>query len=217
MRERSPDPLCDHREGAPSRARLLLSALALGAALLLPSAARAEENLLHGPHPFLKENELSVHVLIGEGQGDAISGSKLEFEYGYRLTPGPAPFWLNLLVSFQHSGCNLAPGGTGDCPGVTGDIVETMAGAKWKLATPIPLVPFLRANGGLVFAFPNGATDAMGVAIRAAGGANYFFFDWLGLGAEVGFSLGRIDYDGTFPGSHTYSIVDFGGGLEFQF
>jgi hypothetical protein len=205
MRERSPDPL-------------LLSALALAAALLVSSAARAaEDNLLHGPHPFLKDNELSVHALIGEGQGDAISGAKLELEYGYKLTPGPAPFWLNLLISFQHAGCNSAPGGAGDCPGVTGDIVETMAGAKWKLGTPLPLVPFVNANAGLVFAFPNGATNAMGVAVRAAGGANYFFFDWLGLGAQVGFSVGRIDYDGTFHGSHTYSIIDFGGGLEFQF
>ena len=53
---------------------LLLLALALGAALLRPPAARAaDENLLHGPHPFLKDNELSVHALIGEGQGDAIA------------------------------------------------------------------------------------------------------------------------------------------------
>jgi hypothetical protein len=203
MRERSPDPL--------------LSALVLAAALLLPSAARADENLLHGPHPFLKDNELSVHVLIGEGQGDALSGTKLELGYGYKLTSGQAPFWLNLLMSFEHSGCNPAPGGVGDCPSVTGDIVETMAGAKWKLGTPIPLVPYLQANAGVVFAFPNGATDAMGVAWRVAGGANYFFFDWLGIGGQVGFSLGWIDYDSTFNGSHTYSIVDFGGGLEFQF
>jgi len=204
MRERSPDPL--------------LSALVLGAVLLLlPAAARGEENLLHGPHPFLKDNELSVYALIGEGQGDAISGAKLEVDYGYKLTSGQAPFWLNLLVSFEHSGCNPAPGGAGDCPSVTGDIVETMAGAKWKLGTPIPLVPFLKANAGLVFSFPNGATDAMGLAWRVAGGANYFFFDWLGIGGQVGFSLGWIDYDATFSGSHTYAIVDFGGGLEFQF
>jgi hypothetical protein len=57
----------------------------------------------------------------------------------------------------------------------------------------------------------------LGLAIRGAGGANYFFFDWLGLGLQVGFSAGRIDYDGTFHGSHTYSVVDFGGGVEFQF
>ena len=206
MRERAPYPL-------------LLTSLALVLAMLSPSVARAEENqnLLHGPHPFLKDNELSVHALIGEGQGDALSGAKLEFGYGYKLTGGAAPFWLNLLLSFEHSGCNPPSGGTDACAGVTGDIVETMAGVKWKFATPVPLVPYLQGNAGLVFAFPNGATDALGVAVRAAGGANYFFFDWLGLGIQVGVSVGRIDYDATFHGSHTYSVVDFGGGVEFQF
>ena len=206
MRERAPYPL-------------LLTSLAFVLALLSPSVARAEENqnLLHGPHPFLKDNELSVHALIGEGQGDALSGAKLELGYGYKLTGGAAPFWLNLLLSFEHSGCNPESGGTDACAGVTGDIVETMAGMKWKFATPVPLVPYLQGNAGLVFAFPNGATDALGLAIRAAGGANYFFFDWLGLGIQVGVSLGRIDYDATFHGSHTYSVVDFGGGVEFQF
>jgi len=206
MRERAPYPL-------------LLTALALVLAMLSPSVARAQENqnLLHGPHPFLKANELSVHALIGEGQGDALSGAKLELGYGYKLTGGANPFWLNLLLSFEHSGCNPATGGPNDCAGITGDIVETMAGMKWKFATPIPVVPYLQGNAGLVFAFPNGATDALGLALRAAGGANYFFFDWLGLGIQVGFSVGRIDYDGTFHGSHTYSVVDFGGGVEFQF
>jgi len=206
MRERAPYPL-------------LLTSLALVLALLSPSVARAEENqnLLHGPHPFLKDNELSVHALIGEGQGDALSGAKLELGYGYKLTGGAAPFWLNLLLSFEHSGCNPASGVADACAGVTGDIVETMAGMKWKFATPVPVVPYLQGNAGFVFAFPNGATDAFGLAIRAAGGANYFFFDWLGLGIQVGFSVGRIDYDATFKGSHTYSVVDFGGGVEFQF
>ncbi|HVV53291.1 MAG TPA: hypothetical protein VHO06_26780 [Polyangia bacterium] len=190
----------------------------LGALLLAPRPARAaaDENLLHGPHPFLEDNELSIHALIAEGQGDALSGAKLELEYGYKLTGGWAPWWLNLVVSFEHSSCNPAPNAA-DCADVTGDIVETMAGAKWKFSTPLPIVPFVKADAGFVFAFPNGATDAQGVALRAAGGANYFFFDWLGLGAQVGFSLGHIAYDGTFQGSHTYSVVDFGGGVEFQF
>jgi hypothetical protein len=206
MRERAPYPL-------------LLTALALALAMLSPSVARAEENqnLLHGPHPFLKDNELSVHALVGEGQGDALSGAKLELGYGYKLTGSAAPLWLNLLLSFEHSGCNPGTSGTDACAGVTGDVVETMAGVKWKFATPIPLVPYLQTNAGFVFAFPNGATDALGLAVRAAGGANYFFFDWLGLGIQVGVSLGRIDYDATFKGSHNYSVVDFGGGVEFQF
>ena len=53
--------------------------------------------------------------------------------------------------------------------------------------------------------------------VRAVGGANYFFFDWLGLGGQVGYSLGNLDYDTTFTGSHTYAVFDFGGGVEFQF
>jgi hypothetical protein len=198
---------------------LLAAALVLGATLACPTAARAadDNNLLHGPLPFLKDNELSVHILVGEGIGDTLSGAKLALDYGYKLTAGSAPVWLNLAINFQHSSCNASSTTSDVCASSTGDVVETLAGAKWKIATPIPLVPYLRANAGLVFSFPNGASDAVGLAIRAAGGANYFFFDWLGLGIEVGVSLGRIDYDATFTGSHTYAVLDFGGGIEFQF
>ena len=195
-----------------------LTALATGVATLvaLSSMARADENLLQGPHPFLKDNELSVHILIAEGQTDSLSGAKLALDYGYKLTGGSAPFWLNLELNVEHAGCDPMPG-NGPCGSDTGDVVETFVGAKWKFATPIPVVPYVKAAGGLVFAFPNGASDAAGLARRGAGGANYFFFDWLGLGLEVGVSIGRVDYDGTFHGSHTYSVLDLGGGLEFQF
>jgi len=195
----------------------LAAALGLFVALAAPcSTARADETLLHGPHPFLKDNELSFHVLVAEGQGDALSGAKLALDYGYKLSSGAAPLWLNLEINVQHGGCDPLPGNT-VCAMNTGDVVETMVGVKWKFATPLPVVPFVKAAGGLVFVFPNGASDAPGLAIRGAGGANYFFFDWLGLGIEVGVSVGRIDYDATFRGSHTYSVVDLGGGLELQF
>jgi hypothetical protein len=191
-------------------------ALLIGALGARSAPARAEENLLHGPHPFLKDNELSVHILVAEGANDSLSGAKLALDYGYKLGAGSAPTWLNLEINVEHGGCGPMPG-NGVCGSNTGDVVETLAGAKWKFATPLPLVPYVKAAAGLVFAFPNGASDAPGFAVRAAGGVNYFFFDWLGLGVEVGVSLGRIDYDATFPGSHTYSILDLGGGLEFQF
>jgi hypothetical protein len=191
-------------------------AIVVGALVVLSSTARAEENLLHGPHPFLKDNELSLHFLLAQGQGDALSGAKLALDYGYKLSRGAAPVWLNLEINFEHRGCDPMPG-SAVCGMNTGDVVETMAGAKWKFATPLPLVPFVKAAAGLVFAFPNGASDAPGLAIRGGGGVNYFFFDWLGLGLEVGISLGRIDYDATFLGSHNYSVFDLGGGLEFQF
>jgi hypothetical protein len=83
---------------------------------------------------------------------------------------------------------------------------------KLKFPTAIPVVPFVKGGAGLAFAFPNGAANGLGVAARVGGGANYFFFDWLGLGAEVGYSIGYLT---TAAGS--YSVFDFGGGLEFQF
>ncbi len=195
--------------------------LAFAAALLVGSpffarSARAEENLLHGPHPFLKDNELSVHVLVGEGLDDAPSGAKLGIDYGYKLTGGPAPLWLDLEINIQHAGCAPMPAGA-PCGEATGDAVESLVGVKWKFATPLPVVPYVKAAGGLVLAFPNAADNAAGLMIRAGAGANYFFFDWLGLGAEVGFSEGRIDYDSTFSGGHGYAVLDFGVGLEFQF
>jgi hypothetical protein len=189
---------------------------ALGLLAAAPGTARADDNLLRGPHPFLKDNELSVHVLVGEGLGDALSGAKLALDYGYKLTQGSAPAWFNLEINVQHSGCDPLPAG-GVCGTNTGDVVETLVGAKWKFATPLPLVPFIKAAAGMVFAFPNGASDAAGLALRGTGGVNYFFFDWLGLGVEVGYSVGRIDYDATYRGSHDYSVFDLGGGLELQF
>src|SRR5262249_3739522 len=126
------------------------------------------------------------------------------------------PMWLSLQLNLQLSGCHTTPG-VMVCGIDTGKAFETLAGAAWKWTLPIPIVPFARASGGLVFVFPNEANGAVGLMMRAAGGASYFFFDWLGLGLEAGFSLGRVAYDSTFPGSHAYGIFDFGGGIQFQF
>ena len=108
------------RAGYPLLPLLLLTAFALVAAALSPSVARAEEtqNLLHGPHPFLKDNELTVHALIGEGQGDALSGAKLELGYGYKLTGGRRPVLAQpaaqlraqRLQSRRRAGPAIAPG-----------------------------------------------------------------------------------------------------------
>ncbi len=206
------------RPGNPLLAlRRLLLPLAAAATLAWPAGARADENLLHGPHPFLKDNQLALHVLIGQGLGDTLSGAKLALDYGYRVSDSVvAPVWLNLQLNYEHSGCS-ASATDGVCGTNTGDMLETLAGARWTFATPIPLVPFIESAVGMLFAFPNGASNALGLGARFVGGANYFFFDWLGLGAQVGFSLGRIDYNGSFPGSHNYAVLDFGGGVEFQF
>jgi hypothetical protein len=188
-----------------------LVAIAAGA-----GTARADENLLRGPHPFRRDNQISAHVLVGSGRGDSMSGTKLAFDYNYRLTSGWVPLWLDFGINAQHAACNSAPTAP-PCTSNTGDVFETYGGVKWTFATPLPLVPYLSALGGLAFAFPNGASAASGLMIRGVGGANYFFYDWLGLGGQVGYSLASLDYDSTFMGSHTYAVLDVGGGLIFQF
>jgi len=196
-----------------------LSAIAAIASVARP--ARADDNILRGPYPFRRENQASVHVLFGSGRADTMSGTKFAFDYNFKLTDGWSLLWLDLGVNAQHSAsarCSPAPG-TSTCSSSTdsGDVYETLAGARWMFVTPLPLVPYVGAAAGLVFAFPNGASAAIGVAFRAVGGANYFFFDWLGVGGQVGYSLGALNYDSTFMGSHTYAVLDIGGGLVFQF
>jgi hypothetical protein len=201
----------------PAAIRFPPVTLALGLALAVGLAgaapARADDNMLRGPHPFLRENELSAHVLLAEGLADSPTGTKLAFDYGYKLA---VPLWLDLQLNLQLSTCHSTPGAP-TCGPATGKAVETLAGVKWKWPTAIPVVPYAKAGAGLAFVFPSGANSAIALMARAAGGANYFFFDWLGLGAEIGFSVGHAFYDATFPGSHTYAVLDFGGGIEFQF
>lgn len=200
-----------------SRLRIPLMMLAAIAAIAaLGGSARADENLLHGPHPFRRDNQISAHVLVASGGGDTMSGTKLAFDYNYKLTGGWNPLWLDLGVNAEHGPCSQAQG-TAVCGQDSGDVFESLAGVRWAFATPLPLVPFVGGAAGLAFAFPNGASAATGLMIRVVGGANYFFFDWLGLGGQVGYSLGSLNYDKTFTGSHTYAVLDFGGGLIFQF
>ena len=191
-----------------------LSALAALAAMAGP--ARADENLLRGPFPFRKDIQVSAHVLIGTGQGDTMSGTKLAFDYNYKLTGGLIPLWLDLGVNAQLGGCTTTTAAAA-CTSNTGDVFETVGGVRWTFAPPIPLVPYMGAVGGLVFAFPNSAAAATGALVRVVGGANYFVFDWLGGGVQIGYSLGAIGYDSTFVGSHTYAVLDIGGGVTFQF
>jgi hypothetical protein len=183
---------------------------------LRPASAHADDNLLRGPHPFLKENAISAYVLVASGQGDSMGGGKVVFDYGYKLTGGPMPAWLDLAVGIQHATCS-SDTATSPCGLKTGSTFETLAGVKWKFATAIPLVPFVGAGAGFAFGFPNGANAGMGIMARAVGGATYFLVDWLGLGLQVGYSLGYLGYDSTFTGSSSYAVFDLGGGVELQF
>jgi hypothetical protein len=207
--------MLDHLQAMSPARRFPLAVLALA---LAPAAARADDNMLRGPFPFLKENDISAHVLLANGLGDAPSGTEVSLHYGYQFgRPGfPRPGWVALELNLQRGTCRAQPGGT-VCGPSTGDAYETMGGVGWRWPTAIPVVPFANLTAGMVFVFPNGATSAMGIVSRASGGANYYFFDWLGAGAEVGVSLGHVFYDSTFPGASTYSVVDVGGGIQVLF
>jgi hypothetical protein len=189
--------------------------LALGLGALAAASARANENVLHGPQPFLRDNELAAHVLIAKGYGDSPGGGKLALDYGYKVVGGTIPTWLALAVNIQRSDC--MSGTSLSCGPQGGSVFETLGGLRWQFATPIPLVPYISGAVGVVFAFPEIGHAAAGFTGRVVGGANYFFFDWFALGGQVGVSLGHLGYDSTVPGSHTYSVLDLGGGAEFMF
>lgn len=192
----------------PKRFPLVLAALVASlAAVVAPRPARAQDNMLRGPHPFLKDNEVSIHVLLAAGGSDTPGGTKLATDYGYKLR---GPVWLNLQLNFQNQNCHTPSGGACDPP--SGSIWETLAGVKLKWPTAIPIVPFVKAGVGLAFAFPDGASNGLGLAARGGGGANYFIFDWFGLGAEIGYSVGQLS-----TARSNYNVFDFGAGLEFQF
>ena len=89
-----------------SRIPLVCCLAALAASV--PAPARADDNLLRGPHPFLKENALGVYALVATGQGDSMGGGKIVFDYGYKLTGGAMPAWLDLAVGVQHATCSRA-------------------------------------------------------------------------------------------------------------
>jgi hypothetical protein len=194
--------------------RILLAQLrqlqiaALLAGMLACGAARAEDNVLHGPHPFLKDNALSAHVLLVEGGSETPGGAKIAADYGLRLR-GPA--WLDLQLNYQNARCDTGTS-AGTCTVPSGTIFETLVGGKLKWATAIPLVPYAKGGVGLVYAFPDGAANGLGPALRFGGGANYFIYDWLGFGVELSYSLGHLS-----SVHSSYSEIDFGAGAEFQF
>jgi hypothetical protein len=187
-------------------AQLRIGALLAGA--LAASPARADDNILRGPHPFLKDNALSAHVLLVAGGSETPGGAKIEADYGLRLR-GPA--WLDLQLNYQNGRCDTGTT-AGTCTVPAGTIFETLVGTKLAWATAIPVVPYVKGAVGLAYAFPDGAANGFGPALRFGGGANYFIYDWLGFGAELSYSLGHLS-----SVHASYSELDFGAGAEFQF
>jgi hypothetical protein len=183
---------------------------ALVCVLLLASTPARADELLAGPYPFLRENELSLHGGYGAGFGDTFGGVKTTIDYGYRLQGG---WWLDLDLGLLSGRC---PADAAGCSR-KGDSAEVLAGAKWKLRMNVPVVPYAKLLGGLAYQFPTAARSASGVMVRGGVGATYFLYEWLGLGAEVTVAAGHAGYaDGTTL-SRALGALDLTLGAELQF
>jgi hypothetical protein len=196
-------------------ARLLAAFVTLASAAALPgvgNVARADELVLAGPHPALKENALSLQFLFGAGLSDSWSGRGLGIGYGYMLH---GPLWLDLQMNLRASACGAFLAAS--CGTHTGNDAELMAGVAWRFRTDIPVVPILRGGVGLIYLYPNGAQSAIGLGARAGAGIKYYLYDWLGFGVEAALSLGHGYLGQDYAGGHTYAVADMGIGVEYQF
>jgi hypothetical protein len=188
------------------RPAFLVCALALAA---VPARA---ENLLEGPFPFARNNELSIHGGYAAGFGDTFAGPKAVVDYGYKLDRG---IWLDLGIGFLSGVCRPHV----DTPACVrkGDSAEVLGGIKWKLQMNVPLVPYAKLQGGLGYQFPDSARSAWGPLLRGGVGATYFLYEWIGVGGEVTMSVGRASYEDGSTLSRALGGLDATLGAELQF
>ena len=181
---------------------------------VLAAAPAAAEPLLRGPHPFHKDNELAL--VGGYGLANDFHGVRAGLSYGYELA---GSLWLDLRLDLIDAAAGQPPTPAPAC--FTCAEVETfagvMAGLKYKLRTEIPLIPYGALEAGPVFLFHRGAGGAVGVALRAAVGARYFLYEWLGLGLEVGGLMGAAAVDEAAGLESALRMLDLGVTAEVQF
>jgi hypothetical protein len=190
---------------------LSLLTVALAAPVLAAGDARAEDELLRGPHPFLKMDELDLHAGYSNGLGDNVRGLRLQADYSYRLA---RITWFDVQMGLVSGSCRSKEISCGDG---TGNSVDVVAGAAWKFQTRIPLIFHGRADVGPIFLFPDGARSSAGFIVRAAAGAHYFLFDWFGVGAELGGTWGAAFFRA--PPRHSAQLGSMEGsvGVALQF
>jgi hypothetical protein len=160
---------------------LILSSLAV---LLSAVPAAAEEELLHGPHPFIKDNELALHAGYAAGLGGNVSGVRMQADFNHRLGQ---VVWFDLQMGVVSGSCHTEQL---TCTRGSGNAVDILAGAAWKFQTKLPLVIHTRVDGGPIFLFPDSTRSAAGILFRGGVGAHYYLYDWFGLGGELGAAYG---------------------------
>jgi hypothetical protein len=173
--------------------------------------ARAEDELLRGPHPFSKDNELAFHIGYGAGLGGNARGLRVQGDFSNRLGQS---LWVDIQMAIVSGGCHTDET---SCRNGSGSAVEVLGGAVWKFQTKLPIVPYAKVNAGPTFIFPDGTRSAAGILFRGGAGAHYFFYDWFGVGAEFSTAAGVAFYGGNGRSSGALGSFDANLGVALQF
>jgi hypothetical protein len=184
--------------------------------LLVSGAGVAQADqapMLRGPHSFRNENALTASG--GYAFTNQFNGVRAGVGYGYQLA---GSLWFDLRADLYNgeSGPPLPPPPCADCARVD-KLAAVMGGLAYRLRAQIPVIPYASLTAGPVFLFNSGARGAVGMAVRASGGARYYLYEWLGLGLEVGGLLGGAVVDKTAGLSANLALLDLGISAEFQF
>jgi hypothetical protein len=175
------------------------------------SSAKAEEELLRGPHPFIKDNELLAHAGYSAGLGDNVRGLRVQGDYLNRLAQ---TVWLDIQMGVVSGSCRANQTACGNGGGTAADI---LGGAAWKFQTNLPIVPYVKAAAGPIFLFPESTRSAAGFLVRGGVGAHYFFYDWFGVGAEFTGSWGMAFFSGDSQRTRSLGSLDMNLGVALQF
>jgi hypothetical protein len=196
--------LADVRYFGPS----LLALALLGASA---TSAQAEEELLRGPHPFIKDNELAIHAGYSAGLGDNMRGLRVQGDYLYRLAQ---TLWLDIQMGVVSGSCRTNQIA---CSNGSGNAVDVLGGAAWKFQTNLPIVPYAKVDLGPIFLFPDNTRSAAGFIVRGGVGAHYFLYDWFGVGAEFTGTWGMAFFATDAHRTGSLGSVDANLGVALQF
>jgi len=192
--------------------RFTLIAFAAFALLgLTASSAQAEEELLRGPHPFIKDNELTVHAGYSAGLGDNMRGLRVQGDYLNRLAQ---TLWLDIQMGVVSGSCKT---NQTVCTNGSGNGVDILGGAAWKFQTNLPIVPYAKVALGPTFLFPDNTRSAWGLLVRGGFGAHYFLYDWFGVGAEFTGAWGLAFFAADSHRTGSLGSVDINLGVAVQF
>jgi hypothetical protein len=178
---------------------------------LTAASAQAEEELLRGPHPFIKDNELKVHAGYSAGLGDNVRGLRVQGDYLNRLAQ---TLWLDIQMGVVSGRCRV---NQAVCSSGSGNGVDILGGAAWKFQTNLPIVPYAKVAIGPIFLFPDNTRSAGGILVRGGVGAHYFLYDWFGVGAEITSAWGVAFFAADSHRTGSLGSVDINLGVAVQF